>query len=135
MNCLNCDKELVGWQLKFCSKKCGERHWVLTHSQKVKEAQKKYRLNNPDRVSLREKDWRKRNPEKVKVWREANPEKLKANQARFRAKHTYTSRPDGHTPEQRSIHKKIINQKTPASPVTSDREHDRSWWSTSIEEL
>ncbi len=63
-NCLNCGKEVPNNRRKYCSTKCGDQYY-----------NRKYNIENRDRLIFNKREYRKKHPEKTKKYSEDNKER------------------------------------------------------------
>jgi len=62
------------------------KDWRKRNPEKVKEIRKRYREKHKDQINASHRNWRKRNPEKVKAFPSNNPEKQRKYRARLKEK-------------------------------------------------
>ncbi len=90
--CLNCDKELTGKQMKYCSVECTNKHYQVVHKERINERKKEYRdahkeeikiynkqynQENRDVLIVKKKDSYRKNIDKIKKYNEENRDRAK----------------------------------------------------------
>jgi hypothetical protein len=109
--CKKCGEQRDG--VKRCSncnriyKKEHQKKYRLENPEKVKEIQRKYRLANPEKEKERLRKWRLENREKEKEYRLENAEKYKERQIKHRLKKQI-----GETPPPELVEVKLLINKT-----------------------
>ena len=63
--CINCGKELVGKQEKYCSKRCRWRIESIKYKKKISKRRKEYYKRNREKILERQKIWQKKRGNKL----------------------------------------------------------------------